>query len=1004
MPPMRDSPGLSPALKAPSLPDGLLRAVLDANPLPMWVEDEATLCILEVNDSALSHYGYGREQFLALTATALEAPEATSGALAASGVRHHRTADGRVIDMRLETRGVEVDGRPARLVVAIDVTGESRALAENARYRDLLDAAAEWVWEWDAAFRVSHLSPDFAASTGLLPQSFLGRRQEETAVTEATADQWNDHRATVAAHRRFRDFIFKVAGGDGRAVWLKIGGTPVFGADGAFRGYRGVGSNVTAQVEADQALRERERRFQQLFEAASDWYWEADVQGRLTVVSPNFEAMYGIKLTERIGRRLNDVAEVRFDAKSGQKAMAAIKARQPYGDLVYSLALPNGRTVSVRTTAIPMFEGDGQFCGYCGVSKDITAQVEAERALRERDGRFRHLFETASDWFWETDVQGRLTHVSPNFEALYGVAVGELLGRRLNELANAKIDPEMGRKSVAAMQARQPLRDIVYCHEFAGGRVVWAKLSGIPIFDSAGAFCGYWGMSKDITAEVEADRVLRESERQFKQVLEAAADYYYEQDKQYRFTYLSPGYGRRFPIEESIGKRLTDFSDLSVEPEMGKLVLLAQKTKQPYRDFVFSRKTPDGKKHWFKWSAAPLFDRDGRFAGYRGVGAEITQHVEAEAAARLAQQQRLEEAVAYVSHPIVVYDIADRAVAFNQAFTDLHKAPNTNTPVCQGASFREMAEWQLRVRFYGEGPDDAVIDLETLLARHQTEAEHTYHLRDDRWMLVVYRRLPGGGTVGLWTDVTALKRAEAERRALERQVHHSQRLEALGTLAGGVAHEINNALVPVIALTKMVAGKLPDDSRERRNLGVVVTGAERSRDLVKQILAFSRKEEEERRRESVDLGAVLREALQLMRATLPASIRVAEDIEPAPAITGDPSQLQQVIVNLMTNAAQAIGQEQGRITVSLRPDAGGADLRLSVADTGCGMDETTLARIFEPFFTTKPVGEGTGLGLSMVHGILKGHGGRIEVKSTPGQGTCFDLVLPIPGAQPGKPA
>jgi signal transduction histidine kinase len=264
--------------------------------------------------------------------------------------------------------------------------------------------------------------------------------------------------------------------------------------------------------------------------------------------------------------------------------------------------------------------------------------------------------------------------------------------------------------------------------------------------------------------------------------------------------------------------------------------------------------------------------------------------------------------------------------------------------------------------------------------------------------------LPGGGTVGLWTDVTALKRAEAERRALERQVHHSQRLEALGTLAGGVAHEINNALVPVIALTKMVAGKLPDDSRERRNLGVVVTGAERSRDLVKQILAFSRKEEEERRRESVDLGAVLREALQLMRATLPASIRVAEDIEPAPAITGDPSQLQQVIVNLMTNAAQAIGQEQGRITVSLRPDAGGADLRLSVADTGCGMDETTLARIFEPFFTTKPVGEGTGLGLSMVHGILKGHGGRIEVKSAPGQGTCFDLVLPIPEAQPDKAA
>jgi PAS domain S-box-containing protein len=877
MPTMRDSPRLSPALQAVSVPDSLLRAVLDANLLPMWVEDAATLRILEVNDSALCHYGYGREQFLALTAAALEAPEATSGALAASGVRHHRTADGRVIDMRLETRGTAVDGRPARLVVAIDVTGESQARAENARHRDLLDAAAEWVWEWDAAFRVSHLSPDFAAATGLLPQSFLGRRQEETAVTAATADQWDGHRATIAAHRRFRDFVFKVAGGAGHAVWLKIGGTPVFDADGAFRGYRGVGSNVTTQVESETALRERERRFRQLFEAASDWYWETDVPGRLTFMSPNFEAMYGVKLVDWLGKRLNDVADARIDPASGQKVLAAIKARQPYSDLVYSLSLPNSRTICVRTSAI-------------------------------------------------------------------------------------------------------------------------------PTFDTEGAFSGYLGVSKDITAEVEAERVLRESERQFKQVLEAAADYYYEQDKQYRFTYLSPGYATRFPIAESLGKRLTEFADLSVEPEMGKLVLLAQKTKQPYRDFVFSRKTPDGEKHWFKWSGAPLFDRNGQFAGYRGVGAEITQQVEADAAARLAQQRRLEEAVAYVSHPIVVYDIADRTVAFNQAFTDLHRAPNTNTPVCQGASFREMAEWQLSVRFYGEGPDDAAVDLETLLARHQTEAEHTYHMRDDRWMLVVYRRLPGGGTVGLWTDVTALKRAEAERRALERQVHHAQRLEALGTLAGGVAHEINNALVPVIALTKLVARKLPDGSRERRSLDVVLTGAERSRDLVKQILAFSRKEEEERRRESVDLGAVLRDVVQLMRATLPASIRVVDEVAPAPAIIGDPGQLQQVIVNLMTNAAHAIGEAQGKITVRLRPDADGAHLRLSVADTGCGMDEATLARIFEPFFTTKPVGEGTGLGLSMVHGILKDHGGRIEVKSTPGQGTCFDLVLPIPAAQPSKAA
>jgi signal transduction histidine kinase len=149
---------------------------------------------------------------------------------------------------------------------------------------------------------------------------------------------------------------------------------------------------------------------------------------------------------------------------------------------------------------------------------------------------------------------------------------------------------------------------------------------------------------------------------------------------------------------------------------------------------------------------------------------------------------------------------------------------------------------------------------------------------------------------------------------------------------------------------------------------------------------------------------VVRDALQLMRATMPSSIRIAAEIAPVPAFTGDSGQLQQVIVNLMTNAAHAVGQSPGTITVSLRPEADGAELRLSIADTGCGMDEAILARVFEPFFTTKPVGEGTGLGLSVVSGIVKAHGGRIEAESRTGQGSRFDVFLPVAPALANIPA
>jgi signal transduction histidine kinase len=226
----------------------------------------------------------------------------------------------------------------------------------------------------------------------------------------------------------------------------------------------------------------------------------------------------------------------------------------------------------------------------------------------------------------------------------------------------------------------------------------------------------------------------------------------------------------------------------------------------------------------------------------------------------------------------------------------------------------------------------------------------------------------------------------------------------LGTLAGGAAHEINNALVPVIALTKMVASHLPEDSRDRRSLGSVLIGAERSRDLVKQILAFSRKEEGDARQrvDDIDLAAVLREALGLMRATVPTSIRFAEEIAPVPPMAGDANQLHQVIVNLVTNAAHAIGAAHGTITVGLRADDAG--LRFWVSDTGCGMDEATKARIFEPFFTTKEVGKGTGLGLAVVHGIVKQHGGRIEAESAPGRGTRFDVVFPLRAVASGAAA
>jgi PAS domain S-box-containing protein len=252
-------------------------------------------------------------------------------------------------------------------------------------------------------------------------------------------------------------------------------------------------------------------------------------------------------------------------------------------------------------------------------------------------------------------------------------------------------------------------------------------------------------------------------------------------------------------------------------------------------------------------------------------------------------------------------------------------------------------------------------------------------------------------------DVTALRAAERRQKEMQQQLLQAQKLEAMGTLAGGVAHELNNTLVPVLGLAKMTIKRLPEGSREQQNLVTILQAGEKARDLVQRITAFARKEMPTRA--ELDLAKLARDTLTLLRHSLPASITLKEQIEAVPPMLGDAGQFPQVIINLVMNAVQATPDRTGTVTVELAPAEGArllqmperaprAAIRLSVIDQGCGMDRATRARIFEPFFTTKEVGEGVGLGLSVVHGIVTQHGGNIAVESEPGCGTRFDVYLP----------
>ena len=298
-------------------------------------------------------------------------------------------------------------------------------------------------------------------------------------------------------------------------------------------------------------------------------------------------------------------------------------------------------------------------------------------------------------------------------------------------------------------------------------------------------------------------------------------------------------------------------------------------------------------------------------------------------------------------------------------------------------------------RLLEEGKIVGLADHTMLIARDGTKyqiADSGAPIRDDAANI--------NGVVLVFRDVTESKRLEA-------QLRQAQKLEALGWLAGGIAHDFNNILMPIITITDVCRDDLPADGELSRKLEKVVLAAQRGRALVDQILKFSRRQPLERR--SVDLREVVEEALKLARATVPSMIEIRSHFDAAAGkVLADSNQIHEAVVNLITNAAYAIGTKKGIIGVALREAwiSGSADgvpvelepgtyACLTISDTGAGMEEETLAHIFDPFFTTKPFGEGTGMGLAAVHGIVTGHGGAIAVSSQPRIGTTFEIYLPV---------
>ncbi|MBU4054645.1 MAG: PAS domain S-box protein [Proteobacteria bacterium] len=301
-----------------------------------------------------------------------------------------------------------------------------------------------------------------------------------------------------------------------------------------------------------------------------------------------------------------------------------------------------------------------------------------------------------------------------------------------------------------------------------------------------------------------------------------------------------------------------------------------------------------------------------------------------------------------------------------------------------------------------EGDERHLIDYENVLLNRQGEE------LDILWHNTLLRTSEGKveGVFCSGLDVSNRNQMEREKEELQIQLIKTQKMEAIGVLAGGIAHDFNNILLPILGYTELLIESSGEDSSTREILNQVLQAAKRARSLVKQILTFSRQENQEIK--PVDVGQILNEVLKLIRSSLPSTIEVRQYISSkCGLVMADPSQIHQITMNLVTNAYHAMEESGGQLFIKLtdsemhRSLAGNSSIQagryvcMTVSDTGTGMEQHVISRIFDPYFTTKKKGKGTGLGLSVVHGIIKSYNGDVEVESTPGEGTVFRVYLPV---------
>ncbi len=965
----------------------LYRLFFERNPIPAWVFELNTLKFLAVNEAALRDYGYTREEFLTLTLRDIRPPEEIPALLEyledepeaelSTRVWRHCTNDGRTLYAEVATQMITLGGKPARLSLAKDVTERLRA-EDGLRESERRLAHAQRIarlghWEWNIE------TGDVVASGEVFKVFGLPSRETSPTIETFLAGVHPDDRTQVqaalddaiAGTRRY-DLDHRVLWPDGTERIVHEQGEVLRDELGRAERMLGTVQDITERQRAAAGLLESEERYRILFEGNPMPMWVSDPE-TLRWLAVNEAAIhhYGYSRAEFLSMTLDDIRP-----PEDIPVLHEYFASEPSGllpDRVWRHLKKDGTLIEVEVTYHPV-EIKGRKVRL-SLGRDVTEERRTQRLLDEAQ-------RVGQMGSWNFGVLTNQTTWSGELYRIYGVDPDTFTPTLDRVAAMIHVDDRADflRDREKCMRAAKPYeRSHRIVRPNGEIRSVFQRV--LVEADSAGKPVRIHGITQDVTDINQAQAQLADAQR-------LARIGSWSRDLRTRRITWSAELYRILGLPSDTPP---DFELLMerIHPD-DREAYLRQRTEalrsgDPYQQIIRIVHA-DGTIRVLRNNVAVEKDAAGEPTRFYGSSQDVTELWEAE------KQVRHQASLLDLMHEaIIVRDLKDQISFWSRGAEQLY-----------GWSAEEARGRRSTDFFY----EDTAVYLRAKKRLLEVGAWNgeLNNLRKDgsaitvgcHWTLVRNARGEPASVIAIHTDLT-------EQKKLQQQFLRAQRLERIGTLASGVAHDLNNVLVPILMVAPLLRGEISDEDREKF-LGIVEMSAQRGANIVKQVLTFARGAEGDHL--LLQPTHLLDEIGSILRETFPKNISVLCSYpETVSAIEGDPTQLHQVLLNLAVNARDAmpdggqlafsvvnaeLDEHYAGIAPGVKP---GPYVLIQVRDTGAGIPQHVIDKIFDPFFTTKEIGVGTGLGLSTVLGIVKSHGGFVNVYSKPGE-TIFKIFLP----------